>query len=397
VVKKTAPISSSYSSFLCSRISTRRGEISNKAVEILPTQYRSHSSRVFLEVPIAEQIQASERDTLASFPAIAARLLENVFLRSNRRFSVIVKSGELLLPERWEPGPYDLGKVGESDSSGVPRYQRGNFLYFPKGRERKVIEDALFIGTRAPDNYYHWLINGLLQLFVANGVQGLPRDVPVIVPKAVKLTPQFSESLELVSEGRPIIFMDDDDVIYAKRLWVIDPPPAYDTPLSLDVEKRIPLPFHEEALLDFRKKILSKYGLSNGVQGAKKKLFLVRPTNDTRSELQNHLLEISRGAGYEPFRPEAHSFEDQVRQFSIADRVIGPSGAAFTNLLFAVPNSRALIWKPNFLRRENFFANLAGISGGRVFSFSTAPAAAADRQTQLRTLHSLEQALELLD
>lgn len=395
MIRNSALISSSYSSFLCSRITTRRGEISNRAVKIVPTQYTSHSSRVFVEVPIAEKVEDSERDALVSFPAIALRLLEGVYVRSNRRFSVIVKSGELLLPERWEPGPYDLGKVGKSDTSGVPLYRRGNFLYFPKGRDRKVIEEALFIGTRAPDNYYHWLINGLSQLFVANGAKDLPRDVPVIVPERVKFTPQFSESLKVVSENRPIVFMADDDIIYAKRLWVIDPPPVYDTPLSLDVEKRIRLPFHEQALLDFRRRILSEYGLGNEANGTKRKLFLIRPTDDARSEHQNQLLEIARGAGYEPFRPETHSFEEQVRQFAITDRIIGPSGAAFTNLLFTVPNSRSLILKARFLPRENFFANLAGISDGRVFSLSNAPA--ADKETRLRTLHSFEKALELLE
>ena len=337
---------------------------------MLPTQYDSYRSQVFTEVPIVEKTGSSEGQSVKNFPAIKLRLLENVYVRSNRRFSVILKDGELLLPERWERAPYDLGTAGKSQMSGVPAYKWGDFLLFPKGGEKRSVEEALFIGTRAPDNYYHWLINGLLQLFVANTSNDLPKDVPVIVPERVKLIPQLMQSLKVVLKQRPLVFLKDQDVLSTKRLWVVDPPPAYDTPLSMDVKQRGPLPFHEQALYDFRRMILSNYEIDKEVTDASKRLFLIRPSKAARSEHQDLLLDIAQGYGYQPFRPEAHSFEDQVRQFATASRIIGPSGAGFTNLLFAPTNSRSLIWKPEFLPRENFFANLAGISGGVVFSLS---------------------------
>ena len=69
------------------------------------------------------------------------------------------------------------------------------------------------------------------------------------------------------------------------------------------------------------------------------------------------------GEGFQPVYPERLSLNEQKRLMAAAEFVVGPSGAAWTNLVFCSPGTRALCWMPEWASGFSFYSNLARIIG----------------------------------
>jgi capsular polysaccharide biosynthesis protein len=54
---------------------------------------------------------------------------------------------------------------------------------------------------------------------------------------------------------------------------------------------------------------------------------------------------------------------EQISLFSNAEIIVGPTGAAWTNLLFAAPKTKCFIWAPSVVSDYGCFSNLASIVG----------------------------------
>lgn len=301
------------------------------------------------------------------FPSISTCVIPNAEIRFNRRASVMLFRGRLLVPSGTEPAPLDFGPIGKSGRPGAPIWQWWRLTIFAGYSPTKELEAAIFIGSRAPDNYYHWLINGVLKVFVANQGVKLSPEIPLLVPRAVEKWPQLREALSFVAKGRRIVFFTEQDVIHVKELFVHDPPPASDTPLSRNVTHRVPLRVHREALRAFRAEVLAKVITPVTTTGPRIRLFLLKPPNHPNASNQSELLEALSSFDFIAIEPEKMSFSQQVEIFSRAECVVGASGAGFTNILFAPAGCVSILWKAKSLLRENFFANLAEIAEGHVF------------------------------
>ena len=331
--------------------------------ETMPESF-AVESRELLHSDSASAVKEQLRE---KFPAISTFLVPNAEIRFNRRASVMLFRGRLLVPSGTEPTPLDFGPIEKSRRPGAPVWQWWRMNVFEGSSPTKQLEAAIFIGSRAPDNYYHWLINGVLKVFVANqGVQLSP-EIPLLVPSAVEKWPQLREALAFVAKERKIVFFTEQDVIHVEELFVLDPPPASDTPLSRNVRHRVPLRVHREALRAFRAEVLAKVVTPVTTTGPRIRLFLLKPPDHPNAANQSELLEALLSLDFIAIEPEKMSFFQQVAIFSQAECVVGASGAGFTNILFAPAGCVSILWKSKNLVRENFFANLAEIAEGHVY------------------------------
>lgn len=89
------------------------------------------------------------------------------------------------------------------------------------------------------------------------------------------------------------------------------------------------------------------------------------------------ILALCEGHGFESVRPETLSLDDQVRLFASAELIVGVSGAALTNILFAPQGCKILSLNPN-LGPEFFFWDIANILS-QEFSYVFGPALDPDR------------------
>ncbi|OWY04496.1 glycosyltransferase family 61 protein [Thioclava sp. IC9] len=81
----------------------------------------------------------------------------------------------------------------------------------------------------------------------------------------------------------------------------------------------------------------------DGPSGLPRRILLAR-SNNRRTYNQDEVAQIAARYGFEAVYPETMDFATQVALFRGAEAIIGPSGAAFANMLFCAESARALTW-----------------------------------------------------
>lgn len=311
--------------------------------------------------------ESAGNSALYDFPDIFLHTLHDVSLIAHRRFNAVFVGNQCLIPERTEASPWDFGP-----QSDVLAYKSlvtsKEMLEVSIPRKNLGIRSGIYIGARAPDNYYHFLVNALPSLFIADNFSQIDKTVPVIVPKSALSKSTLLAALKMVAGDRPVFAWDERLQLDVSEAFVIDPPPVYDTPLSRELSDRRPLAFHMSVMRDYRDAILSR--TSEAPLGAVpvERLFLARPSGDRKSPGRAEIVGVVERHGFAVVEPQQLSFEEQVRLFRHARIIVGPGGAAFTNILFCQPGAVSALWKPRHIEAENHFSNLAKISQSHLFS-----------------------------
>jgi capsular polysaccharide biosynthesis protein len=232
------------------------------------------------------------------------------------------------------------------------------------------VERALYIGSRAPYNWYHWLINLLPALHIAN-LAGVDERVPLLLPSRVKQTVQMLESLEVFRRGREVLWIPDDAVVQVQDLYWPESP-VFDSPFSIARSSRRPLALHPEAMESFRDELLEHFR-HLPAPARSERVYLARRPRSSRpfngEEVETWAIEL----GFRVVFVEELSFSDQVALFRGAEFVIGPTGAAFTNMLFASAKARGLRFVGKAEPFENYFSNLSTVCGARILDVVGTP------------------------
>jgi hypothetical protein len=74
-----------------------------------------------------------------------------------------------------------------------------------------------------------------------------------------------------------------------------------------------------------------------------KKIFIRRKSSSRRLLNQDQIEEILLAKGFSVVSPEELTFLEQVRLFNEAEAIIGPTGAAFANIIFCNPSAKVTI------------------------------------------------------
>lgn len=92
-----------------------------------------------------------------------------------------------------------------------------------------------------------------------------------------------------------------------------------------------------------------------------KRIFLARK-GTLRTYNQDEIIEALTPFGFSCIYFEEIDFCQQVMMMANADIIVGPTGAAWTNIIFAKPNTKALCWMAEEWGNLSCFSNLAAIS-----------------------------------
>ncbi|MCC4288866.1 glycosyltransferase family 61 protein [Vreelandella aquamarina] len=127
----------------------------------------------------------------------------------------------------------------------------------------------------------------------------------------------------------------------------------------------------------FRDKVLSntsKTKLSSELENAKK-IYLSRSKIKSHRNLLNEseLESVVIKKGYTIVYPEKLSIAEQAVLFNNVDIIIGPSGAAFTNIIFCRKGTRVGVIQPTSLKStEGGYPVMAGLLGLKPFAYNAA-------------------------
>jgi hypothetical protein len=181
-----------------------------------------------------------------------------------------------------------------------------------------------------------------------------------LVSKRVEELPSFAEILEVLAPERELVFLEEGVSYLVNKAVFIEP--------------LVTAPFHirdcrfragnfstrPEAVEYLRARVLPRVAAADRT-GWPRRIFLARGSRRTFN--QEELLAVAARHGFEAVRMEEHSFLKQAGYFANAEMIIGPTGAAWSNLVFASPECHARCWIPEELEGFAAFSNLAGIVG----------------------------------
>ncbi|MCK5891550.1 glycosyltransferase family 61 protein [Aeromicrobium sp.] len=218
-----------------------------------------------------------------------------------------------------------ISRTGLLDAASSPYFGTASWREHPlflRGclpRVRRIEGDLLVLATRGSANYYHYLTDVLPRLGVYAEAVADPDPAPTI------LVPQGRgwqrTLLEIAGYGHlPVVEDAPDLAVRADRLFVPSIPNVLENaPASTVAWVREHLRPRPEA------------------DPRPRRLYVTRGTqpNSRRVVREAELWALLEARGFEKVEPGGLSPQEQIDVFSAAEMIVGPHGAALTNLLFA--------------------------------------------------------------
>lgn len=243
-------------------------------------------------------------------------------------------------------------------------FDAGGRLVFEKRPEIEIAKGICGFGE-ASYNWYHWLIEILPMIMLAQDLGSAYQDYPLLVPEEVLANRTFRETLALFQGTREIIPLKSKDQYRVGELVFI-PPPVYGPfnmhrgywPELSDYSQNI------NVLKRFRAYILEQLDIMPEPD-TPRRIFLARAAT-ARQYNQDELIAIAQDMDFESIRMETLSFREQVRILHGAELVVGPSGAAWSGALFMRPEAQGLAWVLKEYTGGSFFSSLSCVSGSQL-------------------------------
>jgi capsular polysaccharide biosynthesis protein len=188
---------------------------------------------------------------------------------------------------------------------------------------------AVLCKKRGADNYGHWLVEMLPKAYWARQKMGVV-DWPVVVHKtSVAMQSIMQQSLAVIGVSEDKTIITDRAPVYFEELLLVEGLSGHSVFIS-------PL------VMECMEFIASKAGGGSGDS-----LYAVRRPAKTRDfEDEPEAKKIFLENGYREIEAANLSFLEQVAAFKSAKRVVGPMGAALTNIIFCRPGTEVLVFMP---------------------------------------------------
>lgn len=256
-----------------------------------------------------------------------------------------------------------VGGAAEGDTNGeLPAVAAGDHMLgsfaLLRRRPTERLESGIFVGGAGNANYYHFVTE------IASKLEYLPDDMDceLLVAEASAAVPQFLEVLMLVRpQARLRILQTGCDYRVKQLTWLTD---ASHTPYNLrpGVWPRCDDTYLDHhSLMQLRSRALSQIA-SVKLPSLPSRVFLSRPV-ERRGYNKVAVQELLTEHGFIPIATEQLSLLEQAAIFNNADVVVGPSGAAWTNLLFGKSGGIALYWIPEQLKCFSAWTALGSLVG----------------------------------
>jgi capsular polysaccharide biosynthesis protein len=290
--------------------------------------------------------------------------LPEVALYQFRNGEVCSVSRSVLLPgERLIAERVVTAKTADADYSAAHLIYHGRALALtrPAARTEKL-DKGLLINGGSEVNYYHWVLEILSQLQFIRELPSRYDDFPILMSGNSQNIPAIKALIEAIEITRPIVFLKSIAAYCVTDLLLISAPNNFITNFKGSAYGLAEYSFaRPESIMFLREHALA---LSAGVarDTLPKRIFLgrkgfLRPYN------QAQILALLEPSGFVCIYMEEQDIHQQVAIMANADVIIGPTGAAWTNIIFASEGVKALCWMAEEVGEVSCFSNLAAIVG----------------------------------
>lgn len=328
--------------------------IRDQSIEIRP----AHSVTI-----IAPSI-VSHFTTERRYPPIAIYTLNKIKFRSIGRS--FLTENNIIVMER---------VVGAEDRN--QNYSAGQVIRHTSTRslvindnETTRLPDGILINCGSEMNYFHCLTELIPQLFYLDEIISLSENcmkTPVFFPRIALEMPAIREVFQKIIEGKKynFHFLEPSVTYYSDTLRIINLPnftlPHRIGDASFSTSSAL---YDSESLSKLRKMMLNIFLLqSRKDKYHNARIFLFRGDNSPRKYNELEVFNLLKEHGFIKVDLATLSIYEQIEIFQRAEAVIGASGAAWANLVFANPKVKFLMWMAKEALPSPCFSGLAGIFG----------------------------------
>jgi len=201
---------------------------------------------------------------------------------------------------------------------------------------------GFFLAGNGSFNYYHWMVEILPKLAFLRTTGGEYADFPILVHEDIVRVESLRDSLKPFADGRPIIGLEKGKTYLVDELLYVNSPSICPFNNRSGSELTIEDFFVRPEAVRLLREGLCKARPDGGNQPGRRVFFGRRGTR--RSYNQDEVFEIFARHGFAMTYMEELSLAEQTSLIQSAEFVAGPTGAAWTNLLFCREGAKCLCW-----------------------------------------------------
>lgn len=227
-------------------------------------------------------------------------------------------------------------------------------------RDEKAIDIpvGILINGFSETNYYHLVLEVISQLQFVKDIPDLFSKYPILLPAHCKKIPAISKFIDSILSDKNIIYLHTAECYRVYDLLYINMPNGLVPNLKINAKYDVSNSFVRLESLKYLRD--SAYALCADEKkiDSPKRIFLGRKPG-LRSYNQDELVDRLFEYGFTCVYIEDFSFCQQVELMRNAEFIVGPSGAAWTNIIFARSEAKALCWMAEEWGDLSCFSNLA--------------------------------------
>lgn len=312
-----------------------------------------------------KHIDGTQRVVQVTLPAI------NLYHFENARISVL--SSSILLDNKIIIERVEGLDVRRCNYSSGHVFMHGQKSALVRDLQTEHLEQGIFLGGNGSSNYYHWMIEILPKLKYLKKLEEYGYDgFPLLVSEDVDHIKTFREALNYVVKDKPVVMLNKDKAYCVRNLVYVNAP--NNLPFNLRRREKMMVSdfLMRPSSINFLQNCLNSIvGLPSPEKGSPRLFFSRR--NERRNYNEQEIFEIFKQYGFQKVFMEELSLKEQITLMSNAEVIAGPTGAAWTNLIFCGKGLKCLCWMADGYGDFSAFSNLAMIVGAdmRYITFKT--------------------------
>ena len=231
----------------------------------------------------------------------------------------------------------------------------------------KIDREAFFLSGNFSFNYFHFLVEILAKVQFAQQIPNF-QDLLVVANESVEKVENMKTLLSFFLPQHNIQFLSEGAYYQFPKLWHCTYPNVVVPNIGEGEEYKAEFTKFSPQSLDYvRRTCLENLDRTQVKISPIAKVFLARKS-EFRKYNETDLLSVAQNYGFQAVYLEDLNIHEQMFLLQNADFVIGPSGAAWTNVLFCQPGkTKGLLWLANVWKDFSVFSTLAEMSGFHLY------------------------------
>lgn len=246
----------------------------------------------------------------------------------------------------------------DADYSGGHLLYHGKKLALVRKDSPELIEKGILISGRNEKNYYHWMLEVLSQLQFVNEMPDEFNDYPILISAFSEKIESIRCFIEAANTGRNFIYLNGVSTYLVADLLLITTPNNMIANSKGTAWSDVKKSYARSESIEYLRQTAFKRCRHEQKFKNHKRIFLARK-GFIRHYNQNEIIDALEKFNFYSVYMEDLSFDEQVSLIAQADMIVGPTGAAWTNIIFAKSGAKALCWMAEEWGDLSCFSNLA--------------------------------------